>query len=92
MKKVDEAKILKMVKGTDIVLVASENGTSVIGGYLDVLNLVANLAKNFKECGIDKDDIINAIELGYSSKKDLNKRLKEAITNLFNFDDEDEDE
>lgn len=92
MKKIDKEKILKMIGGTDSVLLASENGTSVVGHYLDVMNLVANLAINFKDCGIDKDDIINAIELGYSSKKDLKKKLKEAITNLFNLDDEDDDE
>lgn len=88
MKKINaekKAKIEKLLEGTRNVIIATDKGSAVVGNKILVLNLLANIGKNLKQCGMTEEEAIYAIKLGYSheeKRKMTNKKIDELIDEI----------
>ena len=105
MKTLNKKDIDKLLEGTDSVIIATTNGSGVVGNSFVVLNLLSNLVKNFKECGCDESDIKRAVDCGLHHKgipvdkldkkeldkiaKEIVKDLKDALDEMFSEEDKD---
>ena len=98
-------KVNKLLEGSNGVIIATTNGSGVIGNGLITLNLLANLVSNIKECGMKESDIKNAVDCGLHHKdisvdkldkkeldkiaKEIVKDLKSALDEMFSEEDKD---
>ena len=91
MSKINRKDIDKLLEGTNSVIIATTNGSGVVGDRFMVLNLLSNLVNNLKECGCEESDIKRAVDCGLHhkgipvdklDKKELDKIAKEIIKDL----------
>ena len=91
MKTLNKKDIDRLLEGTNSVIIATTNGSGVVGSRFMTLNLLSNLIHNFKECGVDEKDIRQAVDCGLHckgipvdkmDKKELDKIAKEIVTDL----------
>lgn len=84
-----------LLEGSKGVLIATTNGSGIIGNGLVVLNLLANLVNHMKKQGIDKKDIKEAVNRGLNGvgipfgvdldnldTEDMEKLAKEVVKGL----------
>ena len=99
MKKInaeEKAKIEKLLEGTRNVIIATDKGSAVVGNKILVLNLLANIGKNLKQCGMTEEEALIGLKAGYSHEeknKMKNKKIDKLIDEIIDkFFEEDEDE
>ena len=99
MKKINaetKAKIEGLLDGTKNVIIATDKGSAVIGNKILVLNLLANIGKNLKQCGMSEEEAFAGLKTGYSNEeknKMTNKKIDKLIDEIIDkFFEEDEDE
>lgn len=87
MKKIENKAIDKLIDGAECIIIASTNGTGLVGPKGMMLNLLANLAYNFKDCGFEEKELIRAVEAGFRNNKskdskELDKETKEILKDI----------
>lgn len=63
-------------------LYISDNGVSVQGSAPTVMCLLSSLISKLKECGLDKELIEKAVEIGVADLEEQEKMLKERIKKM----------
>ncbi len=99
MKKINvekKAKIEGLLEGTRNVIIATDKGCAVVGNKILVLNLLANIGTNLKQCGMTEEEALIGLKVGYShgeKNKTTNKKIDKLIDEIIDkFFEEDEDE
>lgn len=105
MKTLNKKDIDRLLEGTNSVIIATTNGSGVVGSRFMTLNLLSNLIHNFKECGVEEEDIRHAVDCGLHCKgipvdkmdkkeldkiaKEIVKDLRDALNEMFSEEDKD---
>lgn len=87
MKRKENKAIDKIIDGAECIIIATTNGTGLVGPKGMMLNLLANLAFNFKECGFEEKELIKAVEAGFRNNKpkdskELDETTKEILKDI----------
>ena len=93
VEKKDIERVKGLLNGVDSGIVATKNGVALFGNMGELLNLLANIGHSFKESPAKKEDVMKALENGYThkgieinisnlDKKELDKIAKEIVKDL----------
>lgn len=68
VEKKDIERVKGLLNGVDSGIVATKNGVALFGNMGELLNLLSNIGHSFKESPAKKEDVMRALENGYSFK------------------------
>lgn len=82
MNKEQVRKIERLLDGAECCIIATDNGSGVIGDRPEVLSLYSALTKNLAE-NFDKELLEKAFNRGFADEKELLTELKSTLDELF---------
>lgn len=98
-------RIKDLLNGVDSGIVATKNGVALFGNLGELLNLLSNIGHSFKQSPAEKEDVMKALELGYTCNgvdiskldnkeldkiaKEIFKGLKDAVDKIFSEENKD---
>ena len=78
----EKKEIKRLLNGAECCIIATDNGSGVIGDRPKVLSLYSALTKNLAE-NFDKELLEKAFNRGFADEKELLTELKNALDELF---------